>query len=154
MEKKNRCLDEIIMDDPDGRQTNACKESYKICTTPKTKKQKYQIQIPEGLGPKRQFQVMIGNRRHVLTCPSGKKSGDMVIFTIDVPLGGGRIDVGMSRKPRRKHKGGAYSQYASNVAHSAGYSAPNTFGSQPWATGPVSKLRYVNSYDNYNHYKK
>ena len=55
---------------------------------------------------------------------------------------------------RRKHKGGAYSQYASNVAHSAGYSAPNTFGSQPWATGPVSKLRYVNSYDNYNHYKK
>ena len=50
-------------------------------------------------------------------------------------------------------KGGAYSQYASNVAHSAGYSTPNTFGSQPWATGPVSKVRYVNSYDNYNHYK-
>ena len=58
-----------------------------------------------------------------------------------------------SRRRTRKHRGGAYAQYASNVAHSAGYSTPNTFGSQPWATGPVSKVRYVNSYDNYNHYK-
>ncbi len=57
------------------------------------------------------------------------------------------------RRTRRKHRGGSYSQYASNEAHSAGYSTPNTFGSQPWATGPVSKVRYVNSYDNYNHYK-
>ena len=54
---------------------------------------------------------------------------------------------------RRRHRGGAYQQYASNEAHSAGYSSPNTFGSMPWATGPVSKVRYVNSYDNYNHYK-
>ena len=68
--------------------------------------------------------------------------------------GGKRKRKSRRKKRTRKHRGGAYSQYASNVAHSAGYSAPNTFGSQPWATGPVSKVRYVNSYDNYNHYKK
>jgi len=57
------------------------------------------------------------------------------------------------RKRTRKIKGGAYSQYGSNIPSTPSYSSPNP-SSLPWATGPGSFKRQMNCTDNYNHYKK
>ena len=57
------------------------------------------------------------------------------------------------RKRTRKIRGGAYSQYMSNVPDTPSYSSPNP-SSSPWATGPGSFKREMNCNDNYNHYKK
>ena len=54
---------------------------------------------------------------------------------------------------RRKFRGGAYSQYMSNIPDTPSYSSPNP-SSSPWATGPGSFKRQMNCNDNYNHYKK
>ena len=56
------------------------------------------------------------------------------------------------RKRTRKIRGGAYSQYMSNIPDTPSYSSPNP-SSLPWATGPGSFKRQTNCRDNYNHYK-
>jgi len=59
------------------------------------------------------------------------------------------------RKTRRtkRFRGGAYSQYMSNVPDTPSYSTPNP-SSLKWATGPGSFKRQMNCNDNYNHFKK
>ena len=47
------------------------------------------------------------------------------------------------RRSRKKQRGGAYSQYGSNVPNTPSYSSPDTSGSMPWATGPVSITRHM-----------
>ena len=59
---------------------------------------------------------------------------------------------GRFRKRTRKIRGGAYSQYMSNIPDTPSYSSPNP-SSSPWATGPGSFKRQTNCRDNYNHYK-
>ena len=57
------------------------------------------------------------------------------------------------RKRTRKIRGGAYSQYMSNIPDTPSHSSPNP-SSLPWATGPGSFKRQMNCNDNYNHFKK
>jgi len=51
---------------------------------------------------------------------------------------------GRFRRSRRKQRGGAYRQFGSNVPNTPSYSSPDTSGSMPWATGPVSMTRKIN----------
>ena len=51
---------------------------------------------------------------------------------------------GRFRRSRRKQRGGAYHQFGSNVPNTPSYSSPDTSGSMPWATGPVSMTRKMN----------
>ena len=55
---------------------------------------------------------------------------------------GGRA-CGRFRRSRRKQRGGAYRQFGSNVPNTPSYSSPDTSGSMPWATGPVSINRHM-----------
>ena len=47
------------------------------------------------------------------------------------------------KRSRRRQRGGAYRQFGSNVPNTPSYSSPDTSGSMPWATGPVSMTRHM-----------
>jgi len=47
------------------------------------------------------------------------------------------------KRSRRRQRGGAYRQFGSNVPNTPSYSSPDTSGSKPWATGPVSMTRHM-----------
>ena len=56
-----------------------------------------------------------------------------------------------SRGGKRKTMRGGYHQFGSNSPSTPGLRLPKP-GNLPWATGPLSKTRQINSIDNYNHY--
>ena len=59
-------------------------------------------------------------------------------------IGGKRRKSRRSRRRRTRKQRGGYSQYGNNVANTPSHSSPDTRGSMPWATGPVSFRRTNN----------
>ena len=92
--KKLRGLEEIIMDDDRGSQTETCNEAYIKCINPprpqriypKVVKRIYRIKIPESLVAGDRFAAMIEGKRYVFLCPSDKKGGDSHDFTVNIPV--------------------------------------------------------------------